>query len=60
MSENSQFLVILLLKILTLKLNNSNFRTFSPESSEDQPNSTSILPEMGTKLVAELNQTKSW
>ena len=31
-SENSQFLVILLLKVFTLKLNNSNFRQFSPES----------------------------
>ena len=38
MSENSQFLVILLLKVLTLKLYNSNFRQFSPESSKYMPN----------------------
>ena len=32
MSKNSQFLVILLIKVFTLKLNYSNFHQFSPES----------------------------
>jgi len=60
MSENSQFLVILLLKVFTLKLYNSNFRQFPPESIQILPNGTSILSEMGSKVVAGLNQTKSW
>ena len=60
MTENCQILVILVVKISTLKLNNSNFRQFSPESNQYWPIGVSILPKMVSKLVAVLNWTKSW
>ena len=59
-SEYCQFFVILQIKILILKLNNSNFRQFSPESNQWWPNGMSILPEMGSKLVAVLTWTKTY
>ena len=58
-SENCQFFVLLLVNILILKSNNSNFRQFLPESNEHWPNGTSILPEMNSKLVAVLTRTKT-
>ena len=58
MTENRQILVILVVKISSIKLSNTNFCQFPPESNQYWPNGVSQLPKMVSKTCSSASPDK--